>query len=125
MGRLISLRISDLSHFSQRSDLCLNMPRQFGLPGYLEEDLRRVQDRCLDIIGIPRDTVEPLAIRRKNLTRKEFNCILESESHPRRRFITMDHTYNLRSNSIPFSKFTAPAFYINKPGLCFLENLKL
>ena len=87
-----------------------------GLPGYLEEDLKRVQDRCLDIIGLPKDTVESLAISCKNFTRKEFKCVLESESHPCRRFITngaVDHTYNLRSNSMPFSKFTAPASYMN------------
>ena len=76
-----------------------------------------MQDRCLDIIGLPRDTVDPLAMRRKNLTRKEFKRILESESYPCRRFITnkaMDHTYNLRSNSMPFSKFTAAACYTNR-----------
>ena len=58
------------------------LPIWGGLPGYLEEDLQRVQDRCLHIIGLPRDTVEPLAVRRKNLTTKEFKCILESESDP-------------------------------------------
>ena len=57
-----------------------------GLPIYLEEDLQRVQNRCLNVIVLPRDTVESLATRRQNLTRKEFKRILESEKHPCKRF---------------------------------------
>ena len=53
-----------------------------GLPGYLKDDLERIQNRCLDIIGLSRNTVEPLAVRRENLTRKEFKRILDSETHP-------------------------------------------
>ena len=50
-----------------------------GLPIYLEEDLQRVQnDRCLNVIGLPRDTVESLVTRRQKLTRNEFKRILES-----------------------------------------------
>jgi len=48
-----------------------------GLPIYLEEDLQRVQNRCQNVIGLPRDTVESLVTRRQNLTRKEFKRILE------------------------------------------------
>ena len=51
-----------------------------GLPIYLEEDLQRVQNRCLNVIGLPRDTVESLVTRCQNLTRKEFKRILESTS---------------------------------------------
>ena len=72
-----------------------------GLPDYLKVDLERVQNRCLDIIRLPRNTVEPLAVRHENLTRKEFKHILDSETHPCRRFIpkAVDHKYNLRSRS--------------------------
>ena len=56
------------------------------LPIYLEEDGQRVQNRCLSVIGLPRDTVESLVTRRQNLTRKEFRRILESEKHPCKRF---------------------------------------
>ena len=56
------------------------------LPIYLEEGLQRVQNRCLNVIGLPRDTVESLVTRRQNLTRKEFKRILESEAHPCKRF---------------------------------------
>ena len=31
-----------------------------GLPIYLEEVLQRVQNRCLNVIGLPRDTIESL-----------------------------------------------------------------
>ena len=84
-----------------------------------------MQDRCLDIIGLPRETVKPLAIGRKNLTRKKFKRILESESHPCRRFITnkaVDDTYNLRPNSTPFSKFTAPTSYTNRHQQSFIPR---
>ena len=56
------------------------------LPIYLEEDGQRMQNRCLSVIGLPRDTVESLVTRRQNLTRKEFRRILESEKHPCKRF---------------------------------------
>ena len=59
----------------------------------------RVQNRCLNVIGLPRDTVESLVTRRQNLTRKEFKRILESEAHPCKRFLDkpVDHGHNLRS----------------------------
>ena len=70
-----------------------------GLPIYLEEDLQRVQNRCLNVIGPPRDTVESLVTRRQTLTRKEFKHILESEAHPCKSFLDkpVDHGHNLRS----------------------------
>ena len=51
-----------------------------------------MQNRCLNVIGLPRDTVE-------FLTRKEFKRILESEAHPCERFLdkAVDHGHNLRS----------------------------
>ena len=77
------------------------MPRLFwgGLPIYLEEDLQRVQNRCVNFIGLPRDTVESLVTRRQKLTRKEFKRILFSEAHPCQLFLdkAVDHGHNLRS----------------------------
>ena len=69
-----------------------------GLPDYLKDEIENVQNRCLDIINLPRNTVEPLAKRRDTLTRKEFKRILDEETHPCRRFIpkATDHKYNLR-----------------------------
>ena len=56
-------------------------------------------DRCLNVMGLPRDTVESLVTRLQNLTRKEFKRILESEAHPCKRFLEkpVDHGHNLRS----------------------------
>ncbi len=49
-----------------------------GLPAYLATDLEKLQNRCLDIIGVPGDTVVPLSIRRNDLTVNEFKKIAES-----------------------------------------------
>ena len=46
-----------------------------------------MQNRCLNVTGLPRETVELLVTRRQNLTRKEFKRILESEAHPCKRFL--------------------------------------
>ena len=69
------------------------------LPIYLEEDRQRVQNIWLNVIGLPRDTVESLVTRRQNLTKKEFKRILESEAQPCKRFLVkpVDHGHNLRS----------------------------
>ena len=82
-----------------RSVLKYSSPVWGGLPIYLEEDLQRVQNRCLNVIGPPRDTVESLVTRRQTLTRKEFKHILESEAHPCKSFLDkpVDHGHNLRS----------------------------
>ena len=66
---------------------------------WVEEDLQRVQNRCLNVIGLPRDTVESLVTRRQNLTRKELKRILQSDAHPCKRFLEkpVDHGHNLRS----------------------------
>ena len=57
------------------------------------------QNRCLNVIGLPRDTVESLVTRRQKLTRKEFKRILEPEAHPCKRFLdkAVVHGHNLRS----------------------------
>ena len=34
------------------------LPVWGGLPIYLEEDLQRAQNRCLNVIGLPRDDEE-------------------------------------------------------------------
>ena len=75
------------------------LPVWGGLPIYLEEDLQRVQNRLLNITGLPWDTVESLVTRHQKLTRKEFKRILESEAHPCKRFLdkAVVHGHNLRS----------------------------
>ena len=51
-----------------------------GLPQYLKNDQQRGQERCLDVIGVPRDTPEPLEFRCTNLTKSAYQHIVESES---------------------------------------------
>ena len=60
--------------------------------------MKRVQTRCLVFIGLPRDTVVLLALRRDIITRKEYKNILNSGIHHCKRFIceAVDHSYNLR-----------------------------
>ena len=60
-----------------------------GLPICLEEELHRVQNTCLNVIGL----LGSLVTTRQNLTRKEFKRI------PCRRFLEkpVDHGHNLRS----------------------------
>ena len=69
-----------------------------GCP-FTSKKIYRVQNGCLNVIGLPRDTVESLVTRRQNLTRKEFKRILESEAHPCKCFLEkpVDHGHNLRS----------------------------
>ena len=52
-----------------------------GLPTYLEEDFQRLQNRCLDIIGLPRNSVDSLATRRDNSTSKEFKRLMKLSEH--------------------------------------------
>ena len=41
-----------------------------GVPQYLEDELQRVQDRCMNIIGVPKNTLE--SQRRDKQTRKNL-----------------------------------------------------
>lgn len=70
-----------------------------GLPKYLADELQHVQDRSLDIIGLPRNTLQPLALRREVQTKNELQRIFDCENHPCKRFLTnpVEHGYNLRS----------------------------
>ncbi len=74
-----------------------------GLPYYLKEDIERVQNRCLDVIGLPRNKIESLGSRRNYLTSKEYNNILNSENHPCKRLICRinAHEHNLRTGCNP------------------------
>ncbi len=62
-----------------------------------------VLNRCLDIIGLPRNKIESLASRGNYLTSKEYNNILNSENHPCKRLIrrTNAHEHNLRTGCNP------------------------
>ena len=68
-----------------------------GLSGYLADDLQKIQDRCLNMIGLPRDTLDPLAQRRDNQTRKELARIREYDSCSRLISNDITNNYHLRS----------------------------
>ena len=78
-------------------------PIRGGRPCYLKEDIERVQKRCLDIIGLPRNIIEPLESRRDKITSNDYNSIKDSENHPCRRFVcdVVNNKYNLRTVSNP------------------------
>ena len=62
-----------------------------------------MQNRCLNVIGLSKDTVESLVTRRQNLTRKEFKRVLESEAHPCKRFLdkAVSRTVSHKQSFIP------------------------
>ena len=77
-------------------------PIRGGRPCYLKEDIERVQKRCLDIIGVSSNIIEPLESRRDKITCKEYNNIRDSKNHPYRFVCDMvNHKYNLRTVSNP------------------------
>ena len=72
-------------------------PIWVGLSGYLADDLQKVQDRCLKIIGLPGDTLDPLTQRRDNQTREEIARIQECDSCSLLISNDITNNHNLRS----------------------------
>ena len=58
-----------------------------GLPKYLADDLQRIQNRSMDILGPSRDALDPLDVKRDKHTVPAFNNILEADNYPCMRFI--------------------------------------
>ena len=86
-------------------------PVWVGLPEYLANEIQRVQNRSLDIIGVPRDTLPALEQRRDEAAKAELQRILADKKHPNHAFIKHSRSYNftLRSSaklSVPVSKTT-------------------
>jgi hypothetical protein len=83
-----------------------------GLPYYLKVDIERVQNRCLDIIGLPRNKIE---------SSKEYDNILNSENHPCKRLIcrTNAHEYNLRTGCNPL---LAPISFTDRHKQSFIPR---
>ena len=70
------------------------------LPKYLAEELQPIQNRCLDIIGIPRTSLPNLDDRCKVATKCELKRIVNDINHSNQIFLTKpntSHGYNLRS----------------------------
>ena len=77
-----------------------------GIPDYLSLELQRVQDRCLKILGLPKDALETLASRRSNLTKNELERMMKSDTF-KHLFKQSDPSYNLRRkrcNQVPLSR---------------------
>lgn len=70
-----------------------------GLHNYLSEEVQRVQDRSLSIIGVPRTALPALHERRSTATKRELEKILKDESNPNNVFVNSapKNQYNLRS----------------------------
>ena len=73
-----------------------------GLPDHLANELENVQKRSLDIICLPRDSLPSLEERRKTITTREFQRILEDSDHPCHTMILKptEHQYNLRTKNL-------------------------
>ena len=74
------------------------------LLNYLSEEVQRVQDRRISIIGVPRTALPALHERRSTATKREFEKILEDESNPNNVFVKSapKNPYNLRSRRSTF-----------------------
>ena len=77
-----------------------------GIHNYPSLELQRVQNRCLKILGLPKDALETLASRRSNLTKNELERMMRSDTF-KHLFKQSDHSYNLRHkkcNQVPLSR---------------------
>ena len=69
----------------------------------LAEELQSIQNRCLDIIGIPRTSLPTLEDRYNVATKCELKRIVNDINHPNQIFLTKpntSHGYNLRSKPV-------------------------
>ena len=73
-----------------------------GLPDHLANELENVQKRSLDIIFLPRDSLPSLEERRKTITTRELQRILEDSDHQCHTMILKptEHQYNLRTKNL-------------------------
>ena len=67
-------------------------PVRGRIPGYLEEELERVQQ--LEIVGLEKDTLPTLKERRETATSKELTRIVIDPSNPCNWFIQSTELYN-------------------------------
>ena len=89
-----------------------------GLPQYLIDEIESVQNRCMKILGTPRNNFKTLEQRRANLTIKEFKKIQNDPTNPCNIFTqqpsTHEHDLRTRSNLpyvISYTKKTSTIFY--------------
>ena len=76
-------------------------PISGGLPKYLADDLQWIQNHLMDILGLSRDVLEHLDVRRDKHTVQAFNTILMADDHPCQRFINeIMHSYSLQAQQV-------------------------
>ena len=71
-----------------------------GLQKYIAEELQSLQNRCVDIIGIPRTSLPILEDRCNIATKRELERVVNYINYPNQIFLTKpntSHGYNLRS----------------------------
>ena len=71
-----------------------------SLPKHLAEELQSLQNRCVDIIRIPRTSLPILEDRCNIATKRELERVVNYINHPNQIFLTKpntSHGYNLRS----------------------------
>ena len=77
-------------------------PQWGGLPKYLGEGLRSIQNRRLNIIGIPRTSLPTPEDKCNVATKRQLERIMNDINHPNQIFFTKpnySNGYNLRSKS--------------------------
>ena len=69
-----------------------------GLPGHLEDEIERVQNRCLRILGLERGYLPSLSDRRNLAIKREVKRMKDEPNHPCHNILPkpIDHNYNLR-----------------------------
>ena len=87
-----------------RSVLEYAAPIWSGLPLYLVDEIENIQNRCINILGIPRESLQTLQDRRDKLTVEEFKRIQSDATHPCKKFIPspIPHAYNVDINRSSF-----------------------
>ena len=89
-----------------------------GIPCYLEEEIERVEKRCMRILGAPETTVEKLSVRRDTGTKLER--ILSDEQHPCRKYLPVEH--NKRSNLRGTRKYATPKSRTERHNSSFIPR---
>ena len=81
-------------------------PIRGGIPRYLVTEIERGQERCLRIIGLPKDTLRTLARRRDTQAIKELERLKESNNFVHLFPEWSKYNYNLRNkrNNLMTSK---------------------
>lgn len=93
-----------------------------GIPDYLVNELQRVQNRSLDIIGVPRNTLPELASRRDKAAEAELRRVLSDPNHPNFKFIKPRKILNTNLRSASSDKLSVPLSRTSRHSSSFLPR---